>query len=52
MADPSSFLKMIKNPLLKTAAYILTAMIIGIGAVWVLLGICSPIMLVLLLLKW
>ena len=52
MADPVSLLKMIKNPILKAAVYVLTAMIIGIGGVWVLLGICSPIMLVLLLLKW
>ena len=44
--------KMFKNPILKAAVYILTAMIIGIGGLWVLLGVLSPIMLVLLLLKW
>jgi UPF0716 family protein affecting phage T7 exclusion len=52
MADQTSLFKIIKNPLLKIAAYILVAMIIGIGAVWVLLGICSPVLLLLLIQKW
>lgn len=43
---------MLKNPFLKIVAYILVSMIIGIGIVWVLLGISSPVLLVLLLLKW
>jgi len=43
---------LIKNPIVKFASYVLLCMIIGIGLAWVLLGICSPILLVLLLLHW
>lgn len=42
----------IKNPLFKFAAYALITMVVGIGAAWVVLGICSPILLVLLIQKW
>ena len=41
----------IKNPIVKIGLYILMAMIIGIGSAWVILGIISPILLILLLKK-
>lgn len=42
----------IKNPLIKVATYALIAMVVGIGAAWVALGICSPVLLILLIQKW
>jgi hypothetical protein len=48
--ETASLLKLVKNPIIKAATYVLLCMVIGIGLAWVLLGICSPILLVLLLL--
>jgi len=42
----------IKNPLIRYGVYLLLTMLVGIGAAWVLLGIVSPILLVLLIQKW
>jgi hypothetical protein len=43
---------LIKNPAIKFATYVLIFMVMGIGLVWVLLGIFSPVLLFLLLLHW
>jgi len=42
----------IKNPIIKVAVILFFSLLIGIGALWVLLGICSPVLLSLLILKW
>jgi hypothetical protein len=43
---------LIKNPIIKFASYVFLCMVIGIGIAWILLGVCSPILLVLLILCW
>jgi len=42
----------IKNPIIRFGTYLLLTMLVGIGAAWVLLGVISPILLVLLIQKW
>jgi hypothetical protein len=42
----------IKNPIIKAGLYFLISLILGIGAVWILLGIISPVLLLLLIQKW
>jgi hypothetical protein len=42
----------IKNPYIKLGSYFLIAMVVGIGAAWVLLGILSPVLLILLIQRW
>ena len=51
MNDLTDKLKLINNPAVKLVTYILLAMMIGLGGLWVLLGIFSPVLLVLYLLK-
>jgi hypothetical protein len=41
-----------KNPYIKLGSYFLIAMVVGIGAAWVLLGIISPVLLILLIQRW
>jgi hypothetical protein len=41
-----------KNPVFKIAVYFLVSMIIGIGFIWVLLGVFSPVLLMLLIRHW
>ena len=50
--EKAKSLKIIKNPIIKAAVYSLLAMVVGIGLTWVLLGILSPVMLALLIIKW
>ena len=42
----------IKNPLVKLSLYALLAMVLGIGSAWILLGIASPVLLILLIQRW
>lgn len=48
----SKVAKITNSPFFKLPVYTLIAMIIGIGAMWVLLGIASPVLLCLLIMKW
>ena len=42
----------IKNPFVKLGTYLLLAMVVGIGVSWILLGIVSPVLLILLIQRW
>jgi len=42
----------IKNPIFKFGIFALLAMVIGIGVSWILLGIVSPVLLILLIQRW
>jgi hypothetical protein len=42
----------IKNPILRFIGYIIIAMAAGIGISWVILGVISPVLLILLIQKW
>jgi hypothetical protein len=48
----TSLVGLIKNPVIKFTSYILLSMVIGIGLSWVILGVCSPVLLLLLIMKW
>ena len=45
-------LSKIKNPIIKGALYLFILMGLGIAAIWVLLGVMSPVLLALLIMKW
>ena len=44
--------KKINNLIIKLGTYALLAMVLGIGCTWVLLGIVSPVLLILLIQRW
>jgi len=45
-------MEQIKNPIVKFGVFILLLMTLGIGAVWIILGIISPVLLILLIQHW
>jgi hypothetical protein len=42
----------INNPIIKIGVYALMALVLGIGCAWVLLGVLSPVLLILLIQRW